>query len=145
MESEHERNATSPRILVVDDHPAVLQGVKCLLESEGMIVCAEAANSAEALAAADAHHPDIALVDLSLGDEYGVDLIAELRRRAFPSIAYSIHQDSGHVRRALAAGAQGYVTKKEVHPTLVQAIHEVAAGRCFISPKAATAMAEQDA
>lgn len=133
------------RVLVVDDHPAVLQGLKCLLEPEGITVCAEAGNCAGALAAAEAHHPDIALVDISLGEEDGITLIAALGERALPSIAYSIHQDGGHVKRAFAVGALGYVTKSEVRQVLVQAIFEVAEGRRFVSPRAAMALAEQDA
>ncbi len=130
------------RVLVVDDHPAVLQGLKCLLEPEGIIVCAEARNCAEALAAAEAQHPDIALVDLSLGDEDGAALIADLGKHALPSIAYSIHQDSRHVKKAFAAGALGYVIKSEAHRILVQAISEVAAGHRFASPRAATVLDE---
>jgi len=130
------------RVLVVDDHPAVLQGLGFLLGPEGISVCGEAGNCAEALAAIETQHPDIVLVDLSLGDEDGVSLIADLGKRALPSIVYSIHEDGGHVKRAFAAGALGYVTKREVHRVLMQAIFEVAAGRRFVSPRAAMALAE---
>lgn len=130
------------RVLVVDDHPAVVEGLRCLLEPEGIIVCAEARNCAEALAAAEIKHPEIALVDLSLGDEDGATLIADLGKRALPSIAYSIHQDGRHVKKAFAAGALGYVIKSEAHRVLVQAISEVAAGRRFVSPRATMALEE---
>jgi DNA-binding NarL/FixJ family response regulator len=112
------------------------------LGPEGITVCAEAGSCAEALEAVRAHHPDLVLVDLSLGDEDGISLIADLGKRALPSIAYSIHEDGGHVKRAFAAGALGYVTKREVHRVLMQAIFEVAAGRRFVSPRAAMALAE---
>jgi DNA-binding NarL/FixJ family response regulator len=131
------------RVLVVDDHPAVLQGLGFLLGPEGITVCAEAGSCAEALEAVETQHPDIVLVDISLGEEDGVTLIADLGKRALPSIAYSIHEDGGHVKRAFAAGALGYVTKREVHGVLMQAIFEVAAGRRFVSPRAAIALAEQ--
>jgi len=130
------------RVLIVDDHPAVIQGLKCLLEAEGITICADAKNSAEALTAAAAHCPDVVLVDLSLGDEDGVALIADLGQNALPAIAYSIHQDGGHVKGAFAAGALGYVTKNEAHRVLVQAILEVAAGHRFISPRAAAVLDE---
>ena len=142
MGKDMESNTKRLRVLVVDDHPAVLQGLKCLLEPEGITVCAEARNRAEALAAAEIQYPDIALVDLSLGDEDGAALITDLGKRALPSIAYSIHQDGRHVIKAFAAGALGYVIKSEAHRVLVQAISEVAAGRRFVSPRATTALDE---
>lgn len=137
-----EGNTSPLRVLIVDDHPAVVQGLKCLLEAEGITICAEARNSAEALTAGAAQYPDVVLVDLSLGDEDGVALIADLGHMALPSIAYSIHQDGGHVKGAFAAGALGYVTKNEAHRVLVQAIVEVAAGHRFVSPRAAAVLDE---
>lgn len=132
------------RIMVVDDHPAVRQGLGVLLSWANIIVCAEANTCAEALAGADTHRPDMALVDLSLGDEDGVTLIADLVKRSLPSLAYSIHEDERHVKRALAAGARGYVTKREAHRVLVQAIEEVFAGRRFVSPGVAAFLTEYD-
>ena len=144
MEAAIENKSRPIRVLVVDDHPAVLQGLKFLLKQEQVSVCAEAANSLEALAAIEADRPDLALVDLSLGEEDGTILVAKLCSLALPSIAYSIHEDQRHVKNALAAGALGYVTKREVHRVLVQAIFEVANGGRFLSPKAAEALAEHD-
>ncbi|HOZ49676.1 MAG TPA: response regulator transcription factor [Candidatus Hydrogenedentes bacterium] len=143
MREDEESISTPIRVLVVDDHPAVRQGLGFLLGPKGITVCAEADNCADALAGVENHHPDMALVDLSLGDEDGTALIAELRKRALPSLAYSIHEDERHVTRALAAGARGYVTKGEAHRVLVHAIHEVVAGRRFLSPRAAMALTAQ--
>jgi len=143
LETIVERTPEPIRVLVVDDHPTVLQGLGRLLEPEGIMVCAEAGNCADALASAKEQHFDMALVDLSLGDEDGIPLIADLDKQALPSLAYSIHEDEHHVKRAIAAGAFGYVTKSEVHLVLVDAIFEVAAGRRFISPRAAMALAGQ--
>lgn len=130
------------RILLVDDHPAVRDGLRLLLETEGIEVCAEAGECAGALAHSENHHPDLALVDLSLADEDGLALVEQLRERAVPSLVYSMHQDAGHVKGAFAAGAIGYVTKREIHGVLIQAIREAAAGRRFVSPLAAVALAE---
>ncbi len=144
MEKNLEMTPKRIRVLVVDDHTAVRQGLKLLLRRTRVEVCIEAGTCAEALAGAEKHHPDLALVDLSLGDEDGITLIAELAKRGLPSLAYSIHEDERHVKKALAAGARGYVTKREAHRVLVQAIGEVAAGRRFVSPRAAMSLAEHD-
>jgi DNA-binding NarL/FixJ family response regulator len=133
------------RVLIVDDHPAVRQGLGLLLGPEGIVVCAEADNLAGALACVDDLHPDLALVDLSLGEEDGLSLLAGLHERALPCLVYSMHEDGRHVGGAFAAGALGYVTKREVHCVLVQAVQEVASGRRFVSPRAAVALAEHAA
>ena len=130
-------------VLVVDDHPAVRQGLALLLEPEGITVCAEAENREQALARLKSHRPDMALVDLSLGEDDGLLLIADLTRCAVPCLVYSMHEDGRHVENAFSAGARGYVTKREVHRVLVEAIAEVAAGRRFVSPRAAAALADQ--
>ncbi|HEX8925998.1 MAG TPA: response regulator transcription factor [Terriglobales bacterium] len=136
--------ADSPRIsvLVVDDHPAVRKGLAVLLASEGIQVCAEAGNRAEALTPLSKRRPDLAIVDLSLDGEDGLALIAELHHRDVFVLVYSMHSDALHVQSAIVAGANGYVTKREFHSVLVQAIREVVAGRQFFSPSIAGALAE---
>jgi DNA-binding NarL/FixJ family response regulator len=131
------------RILLVDDHPAVREGLALLLAPEGMEVCAEAAGRDEALLRLKTCHPDLAIVDLSLEREDGTTLIADLHQRQVPVLVYSMHNDARHVEGAFAAGALGYVTKREFHGVLVQAIREVAAGREYVSPAAAIALAER--
>jgi len=113
-----------------------------LLAPEGITVCAEASGRAGALAHVEDRRPDLALVDLSLAGENGLAVVADLHARAVPSLVYSMHEDGRHVEGALAAGALGYVAKREIHRVLVQAIREVAAGRRFLSPMAAVALAE---
>ncbi len=130
------------RLLLVDDHPVVREGLALLLAPEGIIICAEASTSTEALARAASSHPDLALVDLSLGSEDGLPLVAQLSARAVPALVYSMHEDQWHVEGAFAAGALGYVTKRELSQVLVDAIHHVAAGRRFVSPNAAIALTE---
>jgi len=131
------------RVLLVDDHPAVREGLALLLAPDGIDVVAEAGAHAEALARVKEQRPDLAIVDLSLDTEDGKALIADLRARDVPALAYSMHKDVGHVEGAFAAGALGYVTKRELHGVLVQAIRHVAAGRQFVSPIAAVALAER--
>ena len=130
------------RIMIVDDHPAVREGLALLLAPEGVCVCGEASGRAEALDIVRQSRPQIALVDLSLGGEDGADLVEDLLTLQVPAIVYSMHEDAHRVEGAFAAGALAYVTKREMHGVLVQAIREVAAGRRFVSPNAALALAE---
>ena len=143
MNSDPLTSSKPIRVLLVDDHPAVRQGLALLLLPEGIAVRAEAAGRAEALARLEECRPDLAIVDLSLDAEEGTTLIADLRMRNVPVLVYSMHKDARHVEGAFAAGALGYVTKRDLQNVLVQAIREVAAGRGFVSPTAALAMAER--
>jgi DNA-binding NarL/FixJ family response regulator len=131
------------RILVVDDHPAVRAGLSLLLASTGMTVSDEAAGLGDALACAQASRPDAAVVDLILEGESGLAVTAALAERNVPVLVYSMHGDGEHVRRALEAGALGYVTKAEAHGVLTDGLREVAAGHRYLSPRAALALADQ--
>ncbi len=131
------------RVLLVDDHPAVREGLGLLLAPDGIDVVAEAGAPADALASLQERRPDLAIVDLSLDTEDGAALIADLRARDVPALAYSMHKDARHVEGAFAAGALGYVTKGELHDVLVAAVRQVAAGRQFVSPVAALALAQR--
>jgi DNA-binding NarL/FixJ family response regulator len=130
------------RALLVDDHPAVRQGLALLLAPDGIDVDVEASGRTEALSRIEDIRPDLAIVDLTLDGEDGTLLIGNLRARDLPVLVYSMHKDAWHVEGAFAAGALGYVSKRELHEVLVQAIREVAAGRRFVSPVAAVALAE---
>ncbi len=143
MHSKRLTSSPPTRILLVDDHPAVRQGLALLLAPEHIDVYAEAGGRAEALARVEKRRPDLAIVDLSLdGEEEGLALIADLHHRTVPVLVYSMHSDARRIGSAFAAGALGYVTKREFHGVLVQAIREVAAGRRFVSPNAAASLAE---
>ncbi len=139
------RNDSAPpgsiRVLVVDDHPAVREGLALLLSTEGIDVCATAGRRAEALALAQESHPHLAIVDLSLDGEDGLLLVSDLKERGLPTLVYSMHNDARHVGGAFAAGALGYVTKSEFRGVLVEAIHAVKGRQRFVSPKAAVALA----
>jgi DNA-binding NarL/FixJ family response regulator len=136
------RGTARIRALLVDDHPAVRQGLALILAPDGIDVEAEASGQAEALSRVEDRRPDLAIVDLTLDGEDGTLLIGNLRARRVPVLVYSMHKDAWHVEGAFAAGALGYVAKRELHEVLVQAIREVAAGRRFVSPVAAVALAE---
>ncbi|GFE59946.1 response regulator transcription factor [Geobacter sp. AOG2] len=137
----HEKK--NPRIILVDDHPAVRQGVALLLMQEGFTICCEAESRAEALERLQGCGADIALVDLSLGEESGLDLIGDLKKRDIPVLIYSMHEDTGSIERAFAFGAGGYVTKRDLAAELVQAVRDVLAGQRHISPRAAQGLAKK--
>lgn len=132
---------TGMRIILVDDHPAVRQGLALLFTQAGHTISAEAESRTESLALLDASHADIAIVDLSLGDESGLDLMADLRERGIPVLTYSMHENFEAIERAFGAGANGYVSKREKSEVLLEAAQEILKGRRFISPRAAQSLA----
>ncbi|MCG3194439.1 MAG: Chemotaxis response regulator protein-glutamate methylesterase [Thermoanaerobaculia bacterium] len=101
------------RVLVVDDHPAVREGLALLLAAEGIDVCAESGARTGALEHLEESRPDLAIVDLSLDGEDGLVLVGDLKARGVPTLVYSMHNDTRHVAGAFAAGALGYVAKSE--------------------------------
>jgi DNA-binding NarL/FixJ family response regulator len=131
------------RILIVDDHPAMRQGLALLLSRRGFHVAGEAERKQEALELAISERPDLAVVDLSLKSESGIDLITELRDIGVPSLVYSMHEEPHYIKRAFAAGARGYATKGEVSRVLAEAIDKVIAGERYVSPQAAQAFADK--
>lgn len=140
MSSNHMTASLPIRILVVDDHPAVREGLALLLAPEGIEVCAEAGGRADALARVEESRPGLVIVDLSLDGEDGLALIADLHDCGVPVLVYSMHNDARRVAGAFVAGALGYVTKRELHGILVEAIRKVAVGQRFVSPQAAAAL-----
>lgn len=130
------------RVLLVDESPTVREGLALLLAPDGIQVCEEASGRADALARVDRECPDLAVVDLSIDGDEGLALIADLRERAVPVLVYSVCSGARCVANAFAAGALGYVTKREVHGVLVDGIREAALRHRFVSPRAAVALAE---
>jgi DNA-binding NarL/FixJ family response regulator len=124
-------------ILLVDDHAAVRHGLALVLAEEGVGECREAAGHEEALAAALPEPPDLALVDLSPCTEDALKLVAELCARGIPVLVCSMHEEPSYVRRALAAGARGYITKIEAPKDLARAVRDVLDGWMLVSPRAA--------
>jgi DNA-binding NarL/FixJ family response regulator len=125
------------RILLVDDHPAVRHELALVLAEEGVGDCQEAAGPEEALETAGREPPAVALVDLSPCTEDALQLVAELCARNIPVLVCSMHEEPGYVRRALAAGARGYITKVEAPRDLARAVRDVLNGWMLVSPRAA--------
>jgi DNA-binding NarL/FixJ family response regulator len=126
------------RILIVDDHPFIRQVVReTLQEVPDLAVCAEAADDATARQLVASAHPDLALIDLSLGDTNGMDLIKWLAA-AYPAlriIVLSMYDESTYARAAFRAGAHGYINKRDAPTTMINAIRTVMAGKIHVKPQ----------
>ena len=130
-------------ILVVDDHPIVRQGVRYLLTSQiPEATVQEADGIGSALSAASAGRPDVAIIDLSLGRESGLELVARLKETepATRCLVLSVFDESLHAERALRAGARGYVMKESAPDRLVESVLGVARGEIVVSPQVQTRM-----
>jgi len=133
------------RILVVDDHPVVRQGIAVLLGSQSdMTVVAEASNGREAIQQFRKHRPDITLMDLQMPEMNGLDALATIRGE-FPDakvIVLTTYTGDVQILRALKSGAQGYLLKNTFHKELVDAIRAVRAGKKTLSAEASYELAE---
>jgi DNA-binding NarL/FixJ family response regulator len=126
------------RVLVVDDHPLVRQGLEHLInQSSDLEACAQASDCDEALAALDQTNPDVAVIDLSLAGDNGLDLIRELGKRCpgLPVLVLSMLDESVYADRALRAGARGYIMKGEETDEVLDAIRRVTAGEQYLSKR----------
>lgn len=124
-------------VLLVDDHPVVRAGYRRLLEQAGDIrISAEAASAEEAYALYCEAVPDVTVTDLSMPGAGGMDLIRRLLARdaATRVLVFSMHESEALVRRALEAGALGFVSKSAPPEGLLEAVHAVAGGRRYVGP-----------
>ncbi|MBZ0258857.1 response regulator transcription factor [bacterium] len=123
-------------IIIVDDHPIVREGLKQIIQQDGRLtVCAEAENYQSALDLIEAHQPDIAIVDLSLKQSSGLDLIKEISSRwsRVKILVLSIYDEMLYAERAIRAGANGYVMKQQAMINILDGIHCVLRGETFVS------------
>ncbi|MBX3471738.1 MAG: response regulator transcription factor [Planctomycetes bacterium] len=124
------------RVLLVDDHPIVRQGLAALIDQQpDLQVCGQAESAAEALRLISTTHPDVALVDLSLKGTSGLELLKDLRIRhpELPTIVVTMHAESLYAERVLRAGARGFVAKQEATEKVLTAIHRVLNGELYVS------------
>lgn len=141
--------SNSIRVFIVDDHPLVREWLGNLLRLENDIeVVGEAGEADTALAAMLDNLIDVAVIDLSLKRGSGLDLIKTLqteRHTKINTLVLSMHEEIGDVKRALKAGARGYVMKRESTSQIVNAIRQVAAGKIFLAPDLEARLAESAA
>lgn len=133
----------NPTVLLADDHSVIRFGLRALLEMADMKVIAEAADGREAVRLAQEHGPDVAIFDIAMPGLNGIEAAAILKTRCPQTrvVILSMHSDSEHVHRALAAGACGYVLKGGATGEIVTAVRTVAAGRQYLSGGLAAAAA----
>jgi DNA-binding NarL/FixJ family response regulator len=134
------KNSGSPhepkRILIVDDHPIVRQGLRSLIEQEpDLTVCAEAADAPSALEYIRKNRPDLAVIDLSLKEGSGTELVKQIRHldADVKMLVASVYNESLYAERVIRAGAMGFVRKDEGTAAILKAIREVLNGRIYLS------------
>lgn len=122
-------------VFLVDDHPLVSQGLLSMLERSGFTICGEADSIPAALEHPGLPSAHVVVFDDSLEAAAGEAWISALCRRGPRVVVFSLRDEPGWVRRVLAAGATGYVNKREAAQSLVDAIRAVAAGGIYVSPR----------
>lgn len=128
------------KILIVDDHPIVRHGLRELIdEAVDMTVCAEAGTAEDAIELVRNHRPDAAVIDLSLENGNGLELIKQIRSTGLNTrmLVASVHDERLYAQRALHAGAMGYLSKSEGTENIVHALQQILRGKIFLSPRMA--------
>jgi DNA-binding NarL/FixJ family response regulator len=137
---------TSPiRILVVDDHPVVRQGVAGLVDGQpDMSIVGQASNGREAIQQFRTHHPDLVLMDMQMPEMNGLDALMAIRDEAPDAriIVLTTYAGDAQVLRAIKAGARGYLLKSALHRELLETIRAVHAGKKTMSPEVSYELAE---
>src|SRR5207249_7486546 len=130
----------------VDDHPLVREGLTNLINRhDDLMVCGEAEDSAEAITGFAGTQPDVALIDISLKNESGLELVKNLAHQ-FPLVAFivlSMHDEALYAERALRAGARGYVMKRETSKSVLTCIRRVLQGGVYVSERVVNSMARR--
>jgi DNA-binding NarL/FixJ family response regulator len=125
------------KILIVDDHPILRQGIKRVLEKENdLVICGEASGAGEAMDLINSEKPDIAIIDITLsGNVNGIELIRSIKER-FPeiySLVLSMHSESIYAERAIKAGARGYIMKEDASKNIISAVRTVLNDELYLS------------
>jgi DNA-binding NarL/FixJ family response regulator len=124
------------RILIVDDHPIFRNGLAQLINQEhDLMVCGEAEDYHNALKGVNDLRPDMVIVDITLKNMSGIDLIKDLHktRKGLPMLVISMHEESLYAERSLRAGAKGYIMKQEASELVIEAIRQVLMGKLYAS------------
>jgi DNA-binding NarL/FixJ family response regulator len=141
MSSTNTRKLT--RVLIVDDHPAVREGLAFKIgRQRDLEVCGEAADVSEALRLLDDRRPDIAVVDITLKTGNGIDLIKRFKNRDdhVRILVWSMHSEALYAERALRAGAMGYINKNQATQEIITAIRRLMDNKVYLSEVASERM-----
>ncbi len=128
------------KILIVDDHPAVREGLAVRISSQSDLeVCGQAADTAEALHCLAAARPDVVVVDIQLKTGNGLDLVERIKAhdKSIRILVWSMYPDALYARRALQAGALGYINKEHTTGNIVEAIRRVRDGKIYLCEETA--------
>jgi DNA-binding NarL/FixJ family response regulator len=138
--------ARKSRVFIVDDHPLVREGLGNLINGQDdLIVCGEAEDSVQAIAGIIQARPDVALIDISLKNESGLELVKDLGKQCpfVALIVLSMHDEALYAERALRAGARGYIMKRETSKSVLASIRRVLEGGVYVSEKVVKSMANR--
>jgi DNA-binding NarL/FixJ family response regulator len=133
------------RVVIIDDHPIVRDGIAFLLSQQKDLICAgEAGDQKTALELIESVRPDIVVLDIALGKENGLSILKQLteEKPQLPVVILSMHDELLYAERCLRSGARGYVMKHEAGVNLIEALRKVLSGELAVSPKIATQMLE---
>ena len=136
QESQSKAESHKRKVLIVDDHPVVRDGLASLINHENdLYVCGETGESRQALKLITELKPDVAIVDITLGDSDGIELTKDIKARhaQLPVIVLSMHDESVYAERALHAGARAYLMKDAVSDRIITAIRTVLSGEIYVS------------
>lgn len=134
------------RVLIVDDHAIVREGLKQIIGDGGnLVVAGEAASGQQAIQRLRAGDIDVLLLDISLPDRTGIDVLKQVRKESpgLPVLMLSMHREDQYAIRAMKAGASGYMNKQSAPNELVTALREVASGRKYVSAALAQELAKR--
>jgi DNA-binding NarL/FixJ family response regulator len=129
------------RILLVDDHPIVRDGLMARISNEAdLTVCGEAEDVNDTLKLVDELKPDLVIVDISLKTGHGIDLVKRLLKHhpQLKILVHSMYEEVVYAERALQAGALGYLNKQNSRENLIQAVRTILAGNTYVSPEMTT-------
>lgn len=131
------------KVLLVDDHEVVRKGLNLLITDDpGLSICGEASDAAECMMLLKKITPDMLLIDVSLGNNNGLELLKDIRKtnKNVPVLVFSMHDEDLYAERALSAGANGYIMKEADSDCLLRAIHLVLDGEIYLSPAVTSRM-----
>ena len=134
------------RVLLIDDHPIVRQGLALLIDREGdLSVCGEADGAHSAFHAIETLRPDIVVLDISLSGPDGLDVLKEIRMKtaSLPVLILSMHDESIYAECAMRAGANGYIMKQEATEKVLVAIRRILQGEVYLSDRLTNTMLQQ--